>query len=288
MKLSAHVDWISATLLGKKYQLHTKNSIKRIVSGYLPVDISCLNWISTKPHNGYTSAMMSETGILVMGNPDRADMGVHIVMSGGTLANNELVGITTKSVIDFVVNDEHRMSRLDIAIDARESGLEVETLAQYADNDQWKTKARSAPYIDDKKKQGKTLYVGSMQNRTKLFRVYDKAIEQNVIGDWKRYELALYGQHAISSAKMASDTDNLESLIQGLIKGFIDFPSDKTYQEIMSSDAIKLAVPQKEQGNTEKWLLSQVAPAMAKVLELHPEFLSIFVQEVQKQRELLS
>lgn len=287
MEVSAHIDWISLTSKSVTTSGASKASIKRLISAYLPENLSVMNWITTKPQNGYAVAMKSETGILIMSHPERPEMGTHIVMSGGTLANNLEYGFSPEKSLGYFLGNGWKPTRIDFAVDAKNSGLRIGDLANEIELGIHKSRARSAPYLDDKIRKGKTQYVGSMRNRTKLFRAYDKAFDLGLDGqDWKRFEIELHGQHAVASADMATKTDNLSKMIQAIIKAYIDFPENETWREIMGTDEIWLSVPEKKQGNTEQWLLTQVAPALAKVLDLDESFMFRFMEVVQENREL--
>jgi hypothetical protein len=85
---------------------------------------------------------------------------------------------------------------------------------------------------------------------------------------------------------MAKEIDNcldLPRLIQALIVGYCDFPEYDLWSEIMGSGKIKIAVPEKEQGNTRKWLLEICANALAKEYYLDNTFMSAFFDKFNEQ-----
>lgn len=246
-------------------------------------ELNGLLWAETKPHNGYRYAVKSSTGIVVMSHPDRPKMGTHIVMSGDTLKNTEYdTGLTPKKVLQWYRAMNWKVTRLDVAVDFYNSGLEVPEIARLVSEGEVETKARSAPYINDPMTGGETQYIGSLKNRTKLFRYYNKASQQGVELDWKRAELALYSDNAMIGANEYLDSESEIDAIVGLIKGYVDFPTNETWNKIMSSSEIKIPVPEKVQGDTEKWLIEQVAPSMVRVLELNPSFWEKFLEAVGK------
>lgn len=285
MIVTAHIDWVSGT----KRDIVTgglgMGGIKRYISGRLQSELGSLDWVSGKPVNGYTVAMESETGIKLMSNEDRPDMGLHIIISGSALSKCEKIGITTDSIMDWMLASGYRLSRLDIAVDAVDSGLLIQDLANDVASGKVNTRARTAPYIDDKMGEGKTQYIGSMRKRTKLFRAYSKDAEQGLIDtDWKRFELELRGKHAVNAGDIIMTGGAKEKTIQGLILGYVDFYNNPVWREIMGTDEIDLKSTTWETGDTQKWLLEQVAPSLARVLDDDESFMSRFMNVVGNNR----
>ena len=262
----------------------SENILRMIIAKFVPKEIGAMNWTSSKAYNGYTSAMKSETGILLMSNDERPDMGIHCVMSGSCLSANNEMNVSQHDVLSWIMNGGHSVSRIDFAIDAKNSGLTPKRVARDIVAKKHVTKARTAPYINDGIREGSTQYVGSLRNRTKLLRVYDKAADLGLDQDWLRIELELHGLSANKAAKLQHDRENDGSVAASLVKGYFDIPSNRKWQNIINSDAIKIDVPAKEAGNTELWLLNVVAPCLARQLDLDESFMFKFMRQVEEHR----
>lgn len=277
MELSALIDWISVTARGTSIGYLSPDAVMRTIKIALPVNLAKEKWVQVRAHNGYKIALQSESGVLASSNPSRQDMGVHFTYSGTALSslNNEITG---KQLIENHSSRDHRFSRIDVAIDAINSELSIETIATHLKEKKAKTLARTAPNIDDKLDDGHSQYVGSLKNRTKLLRVYDKAFEQKIEGDWKRIEFSGYGDNAVTMASKIESCLDLPPLIQALIVGYCDFPEYDLWSEIMGSNSVKIAVPEKEKGNTRKWLLEICAKALAKEYYLDNGFMHDFME----------
>ena len=285
MQVSTCIDWISATIMAHGYEIGNRTGLIRFIQHSLPKPLAEMNWTTTKAYNGYNIGMRSETGVLVFGHNERMDMGIHVIMNGSTIRANSDYGYDIFEWLEYILIHDIRIGRIDYAVDAINSFIEITDLANDIENNRHTSKARSAEYRDDKIRGGKTQYVGSTKNRTKLFRAYEKDVQMNQDIDWKRFEIELHGRPAKTSAVMAQYSPNFAKTVQGIIIGFIDFPENKVWRKIMSDDAIKIAMPAKEVGNTKKWLLESVAPALARELDLNESFMYEFMLAVEENRE---
>ena len=138
---------------------------------------------------GYTNAIRFSNGVVAMNNPNQSRMGTYVVYSGSAIAN---VMESMEDVIDFHMGMGHRISRLDLAVDAIDSDLDIWELAQQYKEKKCKTAAKSGAIMKDLDYEGDTLYIGSTKKRKKLLRVYNKAVEMGLDGiNWKRIELQL-------------------------------------------------------------------------------------------------
>lgn len=282
MQLSALIDWISVTARGTSIGYLSPDAVMRTVKNELPLNLSNEKWVQVRAHNGYKIALQSESGVLASSNPSRQDMGVHFTYSGSALSHLSET-ISGKQLIENHSSRLHRFSRVDVAIDIVDSEFSIETIAQHLKDGKAKTYARTAPNVDDKIDDGHTQYVGSMKNRTKLLKIYNKAFEQKIEANWKRVEFSGYGDNAVAMASKIENCLDLPPLIQALIVGYCDFPEYDLWSEIMGSNEVKIAVPEKEKGNTRKWLLEICAKALAKEYYLDNSFMHEFMDAFNEQ-----
>ncbi len=286
METLSIIDWISGTRRGFVSSGMGVEGLKRVIKNDFMPELAQTKWTERHGHNGYTIALESSIGVIAQVNPDRPDMGLQVTMSGGTLKRGLGIFIRPVNILQWMLNNGYRLSRLDLAIDAYDSKLSIGTLAKMVIKKQHKTLARTAPYIADGMRPGKTQYIGSMKARKKLFRAYDKGVQMNLENaDWKRFELELHGHSANQARHQIIATESMPKTIQSLIVGFIDFPEYKKWMSIMGTDAVKMGNPMDKESDTRKWLLTQVAPSLARVLDEDEGFMYKFMEAVGENRE---
>lgn len=264
MAISIHIDWISATeKIRGDVQQDTVHPL-----------IRDSQWVECTPRNGYTLGQKSAEGVTIYKNDSRPDMGRHIIYSGKVL--EKIRGVKMLHSIDVLrwhISQGHSITRIDLAIDFKGWRASVQTYIDAFNKGECKTRLRSAQVVQSLTGGGDTLYIGSMKKRKNLVRIYDKAKELGVSGDWIRVELQIMGKKATGVSKQVSRADDTESTILGLIKSVIDFPSVGLWSMLMSGQIeVKIESIPKVQGDTELWLIKQCAPALARVVSLDVDF----------------
>lgn len=230
---------------------------------------------------GYSLASEYHDGRVLMFNPDRLDMGVHIVYSGSCLRNiveTYAEKLNAYDLLQFHLAQGHTIARIDLCLDLRDSGLSIQALHNQCDARQHKTALKSHSIITGT--QGTTLYIGSTKNRKRLMRIYDKAREQGLSGvDWIRIEASFYGIHAHSVAQwFNSDQD-----VRPALRNICDFPNDAIWTKVFNGvSKLEYSIETVTRNmSTMAWLSRQVVPALARLqLEGHDLiFLYNWVQE---------
>lgn len=222
-------------------------------------NFSLPNELNIKPREGkarfgYTHATTYESGLTVMHNPGRPDMGAHVVISGATLRNLE-----QSRVIDWMAQ-ALKITRLDIAVDIRNGGWTRDKIKAALDAGSVKTSARTISNWSTWSEAGETVYFGR-KSSSRMTRIYDKGAESGEGGDWWRIETVFKHPHATQALlhlKSATATAT------ALIRGHVDISED-WFTDAMVSDPV-LTVAGKPKNATKKWLLEQAAPALAKII----------------------
>lgn len=264
METTAIIDWISVTAK----------------SGKLAVS----DWTNTltikdKGMLGYSVQVVYDDGRIELSNPSRPDMGHHIIYSGSCLRNMEQTyGMDAEQIVRFHYQQGHKFTRLDIAIDVNEGFTAREAIERYEKN-QALSKLRKANKIQAINGRGDTLYLGR-RGGDRMVRIYDKAAEQNQEGKWTRIEIETraFGAKAVLDYLMSAK--NAKKAIYATIKGIVDYPQWKDWNEAMTGDAMVLKLDRKVTSATEEWLLQKVAPSLAKFAIDHEGFLDNFEQHV--------
>jgi hypothetical protein len=266
--VSAFIDWISVTHKG-------------LGSAPMP-DSLPKESVSSTGHNGYTSAKKYLTGVVEMLNPQRPDMGIHVIYSGKVLDTIQArYGVTRDEILRFHTTLAGRIARIDFAIDIRGYNLNLNTLWEQLEQGQAITKS-SHTRTQSGYDKGDTVYVGSRKTRKKLLRAYDKAKETgDFVSDYKRVELECRQDVARNATALYQDNNYQTDTILAMVRSFCDFPLCDIWSSILTVNAEKIPVGDKSIGNTEKWLLEQVAPAFARALVSNPDFYEVFKDRVE-------
>jgi len=261
--VSLLIDWIAGTY---------KNDARRPMPLILTEDgQECTGF------HGYNAAAKYRDGRLEMWHNMRPEMGYHIQWSGEAVRSAPVDGL---SLVAYLAATGFTFTRLDLAIDARGCNLDPRDATKAISSGKYTTRARKFPQWGDPANIGYTQYVGKRPSEIYLC-IYDKAAEMGISGDYTRVELRLGGKRAgIGAMSILRDKD-----FRKLVLGYVRFPEWKQWGEVMGADAVTLPTEKKDSA-TKEWLLSQCAPALARVMdEDHDdEFWFRFLKQVQANR----
>lgn len=241
--LSQKLHWIEGTF---------KKGIGVSVPSSLPQ-----KYTETRAMNGYTVGSLYEDGRLLFTNPERPDMGVHLLWRGQACDDCPM---DQKELIAHLVDANFSFTRLDLAVDAINCNLRPQRATEELAAGRVKTRAKLSPTNSDPRDFGYTQRVGTLSSEVSC-KLYDKAVEMGISGDYTRIELTVRQKRAQHAARqIVSGTD-----YRAMVVSFVDFPEWGEWRQIMAIDPVKLPSERKET-NTERWLLDACAPAMARVI----------------------
>lgn len=227
--------------------------------------------------HGYNGAARYKDGRLEMWHDTRPGMGYHMQWSGTAVAASPVDGL---SLVAYLAATGFVFTRLDLSVDVRGYHFDPREATKQIELGQCITRARKYPQWGDPKNPGYTQYVGKRPSEIYLC-IYDKAAEMGAGSDYTRVELRCGGGRAnTAAAAILRDND-----FRKLVLGYVRFPQWKEWNEVMGADAIKLPAEQKPSA-TKEWLLSQCAPALARVLDEDGDdtFWFKFLQQVEVNR----
>lgn len=215
-----------------------------------------------KAFNGYTTAYRNDLGVLVQWNENRPDMGVQTTYTGQVIGSYLIAGVSSFALFRHHLATGSRVNRIDLAIDVYDTGIDIEETLYKALKDGTAT-TRCKPHMDVSPDGGVTLYIGSRKS-DKCLRIYDKAKERGIEGDWKRVELELSGDFAKALGKelRAMTDEQIKQRAKDLIAGVVDFHSE-WWQWVVGNHPCRLTVPSKRADKIQEWIEKQVAPALA-------------------------
>lgn len=232
---------------------------------------------------GYNRKQILNNGVIVMWHTDLERMGVHYVYSGSVLRKQKQA---ISEILDSaLLATDNKLSRIDIAVtserrDGKPHELTPQTIANLAFTGQVETRLEHGVQIG-KNLIIETAYFGSLKSRKRLFRAYDKGLEQGHVSNHLiRYELESR-QYAGNLGLSLSQGLDMGSIINKYIRVI-----DPVWDEIMGSETAKIPhIESYELDDLLKkwdWLLTSCAPALGKAIaQTEPEKLEIIMRQFQ-------
>jgi len=176
-------------------------------------------------------------------------------------------GITALSMLEWVLGEGGRVTRIDLAIDVFDQDIDIVALASTPRIKSAPGSCRKWNYFKGHDG-GCTAYIGSRKSE-KFLRIYDKAAEQGITDrKWTRFELEIKGDAAkVVAEQVAALKEGEHALyIKGIMKAMFN-PDHPLYQEIISAPAHIVTTNKDTDDNTLEWLMNSVAKTLAKTIE---------------------
>jgi len=248
------IDWISATFDAS----HGKDFIT------LPFIGQASDIARKHAKNGYTMGALYLCGMIAMWSPKNEKMGVHVVFSGKVLKTLQSVGVYPNEVLDGIDKCGGRVSRVDLAIDVTDSGLNCASLGVPKQPPEKIGRPLNFQLVTSSDESW-TRYIGS-RTSDKFIRIYDKAKEQGTpLLDIVRFELELKGKTAHRVGKLLGTIDATKAyaLTIGMLGGMVHFDSP-VWQSLFDHEKPSyFTIPKSQERNTITWLMTTCASALA-------------------------
>ena len=272
------LDWLSFTVIWERLR---KND-------WLTHDaqmVSCQRLLETDatfkrdiPLHGYedcwVSGQLGQARIMVS-RPGNS-MGVHVQLPGQALS---ALGVT--KALGICRELVGSVTRIDVAVDTKGQSDAADVYGSYLAKTMV-TRAQKVNMVIGT--EGNTVYVGSRTSE-RFLRVYDKAAQLGIEGNWTRIEMECKGDRAKWIAKYVQDA-GLQA-IGGAIRDYVDCPGVDWYHDALTRVVVPLGEPQKKRlTDTRAWLLGTVANTLARESAGDDDFLLEFLRKVQSLREM--
>ena len=188
------------------------------------------------PNSHYDSAMVLDSGALHLWHSTNRKMKHHYIYAGKPLQYLREQGQDELEVVQWCL-EKANITRIDLAITSQPENEKLKhaftphALA-WACRDQL-LKSRMKPSKDiSENMRTQTKYIGNRTSRARLFRAYDKGIEQGLVENFLiRYELETRrGTKTIARAVVSGENYG------AIIRRYVDFPNQATWLEIMNSE----------------------------------------------------
>jgi len=260
--LTITIDWLSVTF---KRENKREDEFIREYACYPTVTPS-------NARNGYTSGQTDGSGVQLLWNVDREEMGRHTVFSGSALRFIiEQRGIHMETLLRDCANAGGYITRLDLAKDSRGQAIDLPSIYQSLERQGNTGTARNWTELRSNNG-GYTLYVGSRTSE-KFIRIYDKAAESQLPNElWQRFEIETKGVVARAISASLLNTANWGDVFDTIARAMVSPLQCSAYQQFFSERNISIALPKIERhSDREKWIGEQVIEAVAKHFIDHPQ-----------------
>ena len=178
----------------------------------------------TKPRDGYTRAVTTDDGLQWMCNPDRPDMGCSVLLDGDTCQKLRADARFATIARWLAERPGARCSRIDLAFDVFDrEPLDLAHASVRAGAFVSRAGRKSYQFVEGGDG-SLTVYMGKRSSESFL-RIYDKAKEQKLPGEWTRFELECKGNRAHPTLLLWLDGVTPRAIIADFVK-FVDERSE--------------------------------------------------------------
>ena len=221
---------------------------------------------------------------------------VSLQWSGNEMHNTAAEGLSAHEMIARSQVVGGKITRIDFAVDIRNSEAELSEVLEELNNGGGETMAQSwGAYLGFKKVAGKvypsgTIYIGATTSQ-RMVRVYDKGAQLGNGENWKRIEL-VSRQDAGQSIGVAMVSNDIGATGRTALRFF--YRSKLTwFESACLSDAIYIAPISERETNTVDWLLGAVLQTLDKELAIERKngkkaLYSAFNALLHKHRKLIA
>jgi len=240
------------------------------------------------PNSHYDSAIVNDSGALHLWHSRNPKMKHHYIYSAQPLAYLRERGFDERAMVATCL-EKSTISRIDIAITSQLEDGATHTftphdLAIAIHANKLKSRMATAKDIaDDLRIQ--TKYIGNRKTRSRLFRAYDKGIDNDTLANVLiRYELETRkGTKTIARAIVKNEN------YAAIIRRYVDFPSIPAWLEIMNTPPAKMShstpvlsareMDEKKSLSRWQWLQDSIPRTVEKALQEDYDKFGIYPDE---------
>lgn len=258
--IDCHLDWVRYTAPwidghDKEYNLNRARWVGELFefTGEM-IDIG----------QGYNQGLKMNAGA-VLWHDTRPEQGISVQLSGMDLQEIRQVGLLESDLLAFILSIKGHCSTLHAALNVHDSKGQVSEIIAEHERGTLATRARNVGVYSSKTKingswqSGDTFYIGSSKSQVQI-RVYNKAAEQGIAGDWIRIEIVWRGKYA-QGAHRSMVSDGIEAVTRGAIGHQVQ-PTAQWWKDAMIGETVEPTPIERKESDRARWLREVVAPAL--------------------------
>lgn len=261
MYVTRHIDWLSFSI---PTEVHP--------STIFPL----LGWVFVgRGQHGYASAFLSKTtSAVAQTDSNQVNMGTTFRFSGDALDRlRSDFGADDTALCAMLARNKAKASRIDLTLNIHEGTLTPLKVCQAVRSGSAKPKANVSRLIQGKNGdvEGDTFYIGSPTS-DRQFRAYNKSAELGIVDGqaWLRLELELRRVRADGAFKSCA-LNGVDATVSGHMGDFLNW-GNVEYQAALGQKAVPPVDIPRRNTNRQRWLLGQVAQALAKEICIDEDF----------------
>lgn len=270
MYVTKQIDWLAVTFVG--------STDARVL---FPAWV--WGFVGRGTHGYQSRYQNAASGTTLEQDASTADMPPHMVFSGSALARVQAsYGLPPERLVGRISSQQGRASRIDLAINIHGGTLTPSALQSAIRRNEASVKAKSHRMISGSYngQDGDTLYMGSPQSDVQV-RFYDKNAEQRIVSDeaWMRLEMQLRRVKA-RAAFIQCVQYGIEATVTGHLSRFLSYDHEDIRAAFTGPSVDPVTVGRLDTSR-QRWLLGQVASALAHEQLENPKFRTLFDAAVQ-------
>lgn len=263
-QITVNLDWLRYTA---RYlaELPERANLQLAIPAY---PVFFLTGSMTGNSRGYNRAMELSIGVIHW-HTDHPEQGVSVELQGGALREARAAGVPDMALLQHIAGIGGHVSTMDAALDLHNFGADPMAIIALRDSGELRTKARQVGHYDSSARyhggwrRGDTVYLGSPKSDQQI-KVYNKAVEQGVDGDWIRFEVRWRDAKARNAHK-AMLKSGIAATVRAALSNTIELPFS-WWADLLAGEIADIEPVGRVEGDTRAWLIKQCLPAMKREL----------------------
>lgn len=276
--VSCQLDWCRYTALWDLEALELYAQDKPLELAELAARLALMNTGVFRPVDGEKSSRLNYNRARPLGagvifwHDTKPEQRIMVELTGSDLATMRQSMIADEELVTYLIERQHRVTRLDCALDLYTDGDVMELKQQFEDN-RLQTRVKDCTVVEKGTlgtgRTGITVYFGNPSSARRL-RVYNKGLQMDTTYPWIRLEIVLRDE-AAQAALSTIHRHGIDVGTRSLIKAHVNAPYCDWFQLAMTGKIVRTEPEQRVETDVDKWLKDDIAPLLAKRLQVNAE-----------------
>jgi phage replication initiation protein len=218
---------------------------------------------------GFNRAQRMTIGVIHW-HTARPEQGISVELSGRDLGQARVANIADEALLAHISTVSGKVSTMDSAIDVYNHHARPTDIINAQKRGTLRTTAREiGSFTSSQKREGRwypanTVYIGSPKSERQI-KIYDKAAQMKIDGDWVRIEMRWRGPYA-RAAHRAMLKSGIEEVTRAAVLSMVDLDA-KWWRASMSGTLAEIEPISRPETKTLEWLLGAVYNTLERELD---------------------